>query len=94
MEKREYLDESQRAMKAARPASLLDGVRKDHAQGASIEAQAPMSQAEAAKSSGSVARRSSGQRTFLRMDTGIGGGRGRRPYPGFDRIEVVGSARE
>lgn len=49
MEKREYLDESQRAMKAARPASLLDGVRKDHAQGASIEAQAPMSQAEAAK---------------------------------------------
>jgi hypothetical protein len=47
MEEREYLDESQRAMKAARLVNLLDGVRKDHAQGASIEAH--MSQAEAAK---------------------------------------------
>ena len=47
MEELEYLDESQRAMKAARLANLLDGVRKDHAQGASIEA--PTAQAEAAK---------------------------------------------
>ncbi len=47
MEEREYLDESQRAMKAARLANLLDGVRKGHAQGASIEA--PTAQSEAAK---------------------------------------------
>ncbi len=30
MEELEYLDESQRAMKAARLANLLDEVRKDH----------------------------------------------------------------
>jgi ParB-like chromosome segregation protein Spo0J len=44
---RRHLNESQRAMIAARLANLSDGLRKDHAQGASIEA--PTSQAEAAQ---------------------------------------------
>jgi ParB-like chromosome segregation protein Spo0J len=44
---RRHLNESQRAMIAARLANLPDGLRKDHAQGASIEA--PTSQAEAAR---------------------------------------------
>jgi ParB-like chromosome segregation protein Spo0J len=44
---RRHLNESQRAMIAARLANLPDGLRKDHAQGASIEA--PTSQVEAAR---------------------------------------------
>jgi hypothetical protein len=44
---RRHLIESQRAMIAARLANLPDGLRKDHAQSASIEA--PTSQAEAAR---------------------------------------------
>jgi hypothetical protein len=44
---RRHLNESQRAMIAARLANLPDGLRKDHAQGASIEA--PVSQEEAAR---------------------------------------------
>jgi ParB-like chromosome segregation protein Spo0J len=44
---RRHLNESQRAMSAARMANLPDGMRQDHAQGASIEA--PTSQVEAAQ---------------------------------------------
>jgi ParB-like chromosome segregation protein Spo0J len=44
---RRHLNESQRAMIAARLANLPDGLRKDHAQGASIEA--PTSQVEVAR---------------------------------------------
>jgi len=44
---RRHLNESQRSMIAARLANLPDGLRKDHARGASIEA--PISQAEAAR---------------------------------------------
>jgi hypothetical protein len=47
MEEQEYLDESQRAMKAARLLHREGLLRKGQAQGASIEG--PMSQAEAAK---------------------------------------------